>query len=314
MACEETFGPVAGIARFTSEDEAIRRRERHAVRARRVLLQPRPRPRLARLGGARVRHRRHQHRRHLDRGRAVRRRQGVGDRPRGLEVRDRRVARDQVPVAWEGSTRDRRAARLPRLHRQAERGRLDVRERGHRAAAASTSATSSGCSRPTSARSRPTPRCGRTTATPSASSAARSLQADPRLAGLPRPPAAAAAHPAEPHPDPDLVLADPLMQGKVAIVTGGAQGIGRAIAEGLAAAGARIVVADLHGRRGGGRRVPGRRRHHRRRRRRGVRRSGSSARPSSVAGRSTSSSTTPASTRRSRCARSSRSRSTSGAR
>jgi len=37
------------------------------------------------------------------------------------------------------------------------------------------------------------------------------------------------------------------LEGKVAIVTGGAQGIGRAIADGLAAAGARIVVADVRG-------------------------------------------------------------------
>ncbi len=35
------------------------------------------------------------------------------------------------------------------------------------------------------------------------------------------------------------------LDGKVAIVTGGAQGIGRAIAAGLAAEGARIVIADL---------------------------------------------------------------------
>jgi NAD(P)-dependent dehydrogenase (short-subunit alcohol dehydrogenase family) len=36
------------------------------------------------------------------------------------------------------------------------------------------------------------------------------------------------------------------LEGKVAVVTGGAQGIGRAIADGLAAEGATVVVADLN--------------------------------------------------------------------
>ena len=42
-------------------------------------------------------------------------------------------------------------------------------------------------------------------------------------------------------------MAEGSLEGKVAIVTGAAQGIGRAIAEGLAREGARIAIADLRG-------------------------------------------------------------------
>ena len=104
------------------------------------------------------------------------------------------------------------------------------------------------------------------------------------------------------------------LDGKVAVVTGAAQGIGRAIAEGLAAEGARIVVADLRGAEDAAAAFAG-----------GVGITADVANEDdvqrlvdetvdAVRRRSTSSSTTPASTRRSRCGRSSRSRSTSGGR
>ena len=98
VAREETFGPVAPVFCVQGREGGDPARERHRVRPRVVLLHARPRARLARRRSARVRHRRPQHRHHLDRGRAVRRRQGVGHRPRGLEVRHPRLHRAQVPL------------------------------------------------------------------------------------------------------------------------------------------------------------------------------------------------------------------------
>ena len=63
---EETFGPVAPLFRFKTEEEAIglANDTEFGLAA---YFYARDRPRLARGGRARIRHRRHQHRHHLHR-------------------------------------------------------------------------------------------------------------------------------------------------------------------------------------------------------------------------------------------------------
>ena len=93
---EETFGPVAGLIPFETEEEAIRIANDTPFGLAAYFFARD----VGRSGGSQrpgVRDRRHQYRLHLDRGGALRRRQGVRDRPRRLEVRDRGMARAQVP-------------------------------------------------------------------------------------------------------------------------------------------------------------------------------------------------------------------------
>ena len=91
MTREETFGPVAAIARFETEEEAIRIANATPYGLAAYFVTSDLGRIVAGGRGARVRHPRRQHGPRLDRGRTVRRRQGVRDRPRGLELRRRRL-------------------------------------------------------------------------------------------------------------------------------------------------------------------------------------------------------------------------------
>ena len=108
-----------------------RDRQRHALRPGRLHVQPRRRARVPRLRAARVRDPRHQHRLHLGRGGAVRRRQGIGHRARGLQVRGRRLGRDPLPVAGRDRPGDRRDAGVHAGPGQGARVLQALRGRGH---------------------------------------------------------------------------------------------------------------------------------------------------------------------------------------
>ena len=96
VTSEETFGPVAPLFRFETEEQAISMANDTEFGLASYLLQPRYRPHLAGRGSHRVRLGRRQRWRHVDRGRALRRLQGVRCRPRGVEIRDRGLSRNQI--------------------------------------------------------------------------------------------------------------------------------------------------------------------------------------------------------------------------
>ena len=98
VAREETFGPVAPLFRFETEAEAIALANDTEFGLAAYFYGRDICARLACRRSARVRHRRDQYRNHFNRSRPVRRREGVRTRTRRIEVRARRVPRDQVSL------------------------------------------------------------------------------------------------------------------------------------------------------------------------------------------------------------------------
>ena len=96
VAKRRDFRPGRAGLPLQGRSRRDRQSQRHPIRPRVLLLRPRPRPRVARRRGARIRHGRDQHRRDLERARAVRRREGIGHRPRGLAPWRRGVRRAQI--------------------------------------------------------------------------------------------------------------------------------------------------------------------------------------------------------------------------
>ena len=93
---EETFGPVAPVARFENEAEVLRRANAGPVRARGLSLHQRPLARVARRRTPRIRDRRGQRPAPLRRPGAVRRIQGIRPGPRRRHRRDGRIPGNEI--------------------------------------------------------------------------------------------------------------------------------------------------------------------------------------------------------------------------
>ena len=107
LAREETFGPVAPLFAFDTVEDVIAMANDTEFGLASYFYARDLSPGVEGRGGARIRHGRRQHRPDLHRRGAVRRRQGVGNWPRRIEIRHRRISDPQIrlPVGLERAVR-----------------------------------------------------------------------------------------------------------------------------------------------------------------------------------------------------------------